>query len=50
MIKKLNLNDLEAFKKRKQLTQLKKEDIEKVTTYILDKLRKKGFNIERSDK
>jgi uncharacterized metal-binding protein len=43
---KLNFNDLEAFKKRKQLTELKKEDINKVTDYILDKLRKKGFTIE----
>lgn len=43
---KLNINDLEAFKNLPRLSNIKKEDINKVTNLITEKLKEKGLNIE----
>lgn len=43
---KLNLSDLEAFKNRPRLSNIKEKDISKVVNYITKNLREKGYNID----
>lgn len=43
----INLNDMEAFKKRRRISDVKQEDIEKIANFILEKLKEFGFEIEQ---
>lgn len=43
---KMNLNDLSTYKNLPKLSNLKEEDLEKVTNHILEKLKANGFKFE----
>lgn len=45
---KINLNDIEAFKNRPRMSNIKEEDIEKVSKYLLKKLEEKKFEFEQN--
>ena len=43
---RLNLNDLESFKDKNKLSEIKEEDIEKVIDYVMDEIKKHGINVD----
>ncbi len=43
---RLNLNDLNSFKNKNKLSEIKEEDIKKVIHYIYTELQKKGLNLD----
>ncbi|MFO8018426.1 MAG: putative zinc-binding protein [Promethearchaeia archaeon] len=42
---RLNLSDLEVFKNRPRLSNIKKDDISKMVDYIIKSLKEKGYNL-----
>lgn len=43
---RINLNDIEAFKNRPRLSKIKEEDIKKISDFIINQLKERGFDIE----
>jgi len=46
---KINFNDIEAFKNRSKLSQIKEDDINNVAKHILDKLKSEGMKIRENE-
>jgi len=43
---RINLNDIEAFKNRPQLSKINEEDIKKIADFVMTQLKERGFDIE----